>query len=177
MFLLRLLEHCSPFPLLPELTFIYLFPLSVIPIFIPLLHFPGTYLLPLPPCMTQHLIIFSSVYQLPFPFWLSSPFLFLIFPLSVLKLSLFYGETYQGHLHPLLEAHVPAGNRTRACAVDGEHSSKELFEQIVSNYSELYKRLPQSLWRVFRIFNFLGLANKHIWNDQFSDLRKKTEYK
>jgi hypothetical protein len=29
----------------------------------------------------------------------------------------------QGHLHPLLDKHVSAGNRTRAACVTGEHSS------------------------------------------------------
>jgi hypothetical protein len=38
----------------------------------------------------------------------------------------------QGHLNPLLQ--VP--NLTRASAVGGEHSSKELFEQRVNSYSE-----------------------------------------
>jgi hypothetical protein len=38
----------------------------------------------------------------------------------------------QGHLHPLLDKHVSAGNRTRAACVTGEHSSKDLFEQLAS---------------------------------------------
>jgi hypothetical protein len=38
--------------------------------------------------------------------------------------------------------HDSAGNQTRVSAVGGEHSSKELFEQRVNNYSEhLLKRL------------------------------------
>jgi hypothetical protein len=39
----------------------------------------------------------------------------------------------QGHLPPKLE--VLAGNLTRASAVGGEHSSKELFKQLVNSYS------------------------------------------
>ncbi len=35
----------------------------------------------------------------------------------------------QGHLHPLPEQHE---NRTRASKVESEHSSKELFEQLVN---------------------------------------------
>ncbi len=36
----------------------------------------------------------------------------------------------QGHLHPLL-GHPDTGNRTRVTCVAGEHSSKELFEQLL----------------------------------------------
>jgi hypothetical protein len=44
----------------------------------------------------------------------------------------------QGHLHPGMsrDRHVPAGIRTRASAVGGEHFKKEPFEQLVNGYSE-----------------------------------------
>jgi hypothetical protein len=53
----------------------------------------------------------------------------------------------QGHLHPMLEVTgltcVPAGNRTRASAVGGEHSRKESFDQLVDGYSEHLHMIPR----------------------------------
>jgi len=48
-----------------------------------------------------------------------------------------------GHFYLLLEqpetnmSIVKAGNRTRAACVTGEHSYKELFEQLITTYSEI----------------------------------------
>jgi hypothetical protein len=45
----------------------------------------------------------------------------------------------QGHLYPLLEVPIlicPNGNGTQASVVGGEHSSKELFKQLINSYSE-----------------------------------------
>jgi hypothetical protein len=39
----------------------------------------------------------------------------------------------QGHPHP---RHVLAGNRTQASMVGSEHSSKQLFEQLINSYPE-----------------------------------------
>ncbi len=52
----------------------------------------------------------------------------------------------QGQLHPKLEVpglNVPAGMRTRASCVGGEHSRKEQSRQLVNSYSELLHMSPR----------------------------------
>ncbi len=50
-----------------------------------------------------------------------------------------------GHLHPKLDLHFWARNRTRASSVGGEHSSKELFVQRINSYSEHLLYMRQNL--------------------------------
>jgi hypothetical protein len=68
----------------------------------------------------------------------------------------------QGHLHPILEVpglHVPAGIRTRACYVGGEHSRKEPSRQFVNCYSELLHLSPRQNVR-YRNVECYGLKTR-----------------
>ncbi len=42
----------------------------------------------------------------------------------------------QGHLYPFLEPETDMSHMTRVSTVGGDHSSKELFEQLFNSYSE-----------------------------------------